>query len=101
MKEERLTALARPSSSCKEQTRPPVREGSPLSTGPQLSHSNNNLVVGRGRGLTPRQTGRLAIDRNVTLTLASDGSWWEEASPEAEESPPLEAATKQRTENSD
>jgi hypothetical protein len=41
---QRMTALARASSNCKRQTRPPKREF-PTSTNPQLSGSNKVLVV--------------------------------------------------------
>jgi hypothetical protein len=30
--------------------------------------SNKNLVLGPGRGLTPRLTGRLTVGRNITAT---------------------------------
>jgi hypothetical protein len=46
-----MTALARASSNCKRQTRPLIREGAP-----------NGCFV-------PRQTGRLTVGRNITLTL--------------------------------
>jgi hypothetical protein len=32
-----------------------------------VTGSNKNLVLGPGRGLTPRLTGRLAVGCNVTL----------------------------------
>jgi hypothetical protein len=43
--------------------------GRPTSTNPKLSDSNKNLVLGPKWGLTPRQTGRLTVCRNVTLTF--------------------------------
>jgi hypothetical protein len=40
------------------------------STNPQMSDSNENLVVRNPHGcLTPRQTGRLTVGRNITLNL--------------------------------
>jgi hypothetical protein len=42
--------------------------GRPTSTKPELSKSNKNLVLGLWWGLRPRQTGRLTVGRNVTLT---------------------------------
>jgi hypothetical protein len=43
--------------------------GRPTSTNPQLSDSNKNLVLGPKWDLTPRQTGRQTVGRNITLTL--------------------------------
>jgi hypothetical protein len=40
-----MTALARASSNCKRQIHPLVRENAPTSTNPQLSESNQDLVV--------------------------------------------------------
>jgi hypothetical protein len=59
------TALARTSSNSKLQTRPLVREGATKNK-PQLSKENRSRVPD-GR-LTPRQTGRQIVSRNVTLT---------------------------------
>jgi hypothetical protein len=36
----------------------------------KMSDSNESLVVGPRRGLTPKLTGRLNVGRNVTLTFA-------------------------------
>jgi hypothetical protein len=45
------------------------QRGRPTSTNRKLSDSNKTLVLGHIWGLTPRQTGRLAVGRKVTLTL--------------------------------
>jgi hypothetical protein len=66
----RITALARPSSNSKWQIHPLVREGTPH------QQTRNCLTVIKiwscapDGGLTPRQTGRLTVCRNITLTLA-------------------------------
>jgi hypothetical protein len=65
----RMTAPSRASSNCKRQTRPLIREGA--------SHQQirNCLAVIKiwswapDGCLTPRQTGRLTVGRNITLTL--------------------------------
>jgi hypothetical protein len=65
----RMTALARTSNNCKRQTRPLVREGA------LHRHIRNCLAVIKicswapDGGVTPRQTGRLTVGRNITLSL--------------------------------
>jgi hypothetical protein len=62
-----MTALARPNSNCKKHTRPLVREGAPH------QQIRNYLTVIKiwawapGGCLTPRQTDRLTVGRNITL----------------------------------
>jgi hypothetical protein len=64
-----MTALAIASSNCKQQTRPLVRVGVPR------QQTQNDLKVIKiwswtlDGCLTPRQTGRLTVSRNITLTL--------------------------------
>jgi hypothetical protein len=53
----KMTALARTSSNCKRQARPLVRESAP-------NQQTRNCFV-------PRQTDRLTVGRNITLTLSS------------------------------
>jgi hypothetical protein len=72
----RMTALARSSSNCKQQTCPLVREGAPH------QQTRNCLTEIKLRswapdgGLTPRQTYWLTVGRNVNLTLTLRvGSW--------------------------
>jgi hypothetical protein len=60
-----MTALASASSNCKRQTRPLVREGAPN----QQTRNNKDLVVTPDECFLPRQTGRLTVGRNITLTL--------------------------------
>jgi hypothetical protein len=62
-----MTALARASSNCKRQTRPHVRE-----TGPHQQTRNCLTVIriAQDGSLTPRQTGRLTVGRNIILTLS-------------------------------
>jgi hypothetical protein len=46
------------------------KRGRPTSTNPQLFDSNTNVVLDPRDGrLTPRQTGRLTVGRNIILTL--------------------------------
>jgi hypothetical protein len=54
------------------------QRGRPTSTYPLLPYSNKHLVLCPRWGLTPKQTGRLAISRNVTLTLCCSllGNCW-------------------------
>jgi hypothetical protein len=65
----RMTALARISSNCKRQTRSLVRESAPHQqtrnclTAIKIWSSDPDVC------LTPRQTGRLTVGRNITLTL--------------------------------
>jgi hypothetical protein len=72
----RKTVLARPSKKWKPQTRPLVRKGG-------THHETRNCLkatearrreIGRGRrwGLTPRQTGRLTVGRNITSNFTFD-----------------------------
>jgi hypothetical protein len=67
--DQRMTALARTSSSCKWQTHPLVREEAPH------QQTRNCLTVIKicswapDGCLTPRQTGRLTVGRNIILTL--------------------------------
>jgi hypothetical protein len=104
-----MTALARTSNNCKGQIRLLFKER-PTTTNPQLSESNKNVVLGPRWGLTPRETGRMTVDRNITLTLTMVESVenfsceeWEArnrglvkfGNPEGER-PPLEVTTKQR-----
>jgi hypothetical protein len=63
----RMTALAKVNSKCKRQTRPLVEVASHINK--PRTGSNKNLVLGLRWGLTPRQTGRLIVGRNITLTL--------------------------------
>jgi hypothetical protein len=64
----RMTALARTNSNCKRQTRPLVREGLPH------QQTSNCLTVIKivswvpDGCLSPRQTGRMTVCRNITLT---------------------------------
>jgi hypothetical protein len=44
------------------------QRGCPISTNPQLSDRNKNLVISPDGGLIPRQTGRLTVGRNIRLT---------------------------------
>jgi hypothetical protein len=71
----RMTALMRPSSNCKWQTIS-HQTGRPTSTNPQLSYSNKNLVLGPRWGLTPRQTGRLIVGCNITLSHGTQNDRW-------------------------
>jgi hypothetical protein len=65
-----MTALARASSGYKGQTRPVVREGA------QHEQTRNCLTViniwswAPDGCFIPRQTGRLTVGRNMTLTLS-------------------------------
>jgi hypothetical protein len=65
----RMTALARTRTNCEEQIPPLVREGAPH------QHTRNCLTVIKiwywapEWGLTPRQSDRLTVDCNITLTL--------------------------------
>jgi hypothetical protein len=76
--EPRVTALARASSNCKWQTHPLVPEGAPH------QQTRNCLTVTKiwycaaDGCLTPRQTGRLNVSRNITLTMSCSFSvgWW-------------------------
>jgi hypothetical protein len=53
-----------------EMTDPSSRQRErPTSTIPQLPDSTKNLIFGPDGCLTPRQSGRLTVRRNVTLTL--------------------------------
>jgi hypothetical protein len=67
----RMIALARASSSCKRQTCPLIRERAPH------QQTRNRLTVIKiwswapDGCLTPRQTGRLIVGRNITLTQLS------------------------------
>jgi hypothetical protein len=69
----RKTGLVRPSSNCKLQTWPLVREGTPH----QQSRSYLKIIKKKKKNwlrvtdgfLTPRQTGCLTIGHNMTLTL--------------------------------
>jgi hypothetical protein len=55
-----------------ELTHPSCRKrGSPISTNPQLSYSNKNLVLGPRCGLISRLDGWLTVGHTVTLTLKS------------------------------
>jgi hypothetical protein len=56
------------SSNCKRQTCPLVREGIPYQQ-TRKCLTNKNLVLGPRRGLDTRRTGRLTVDRNITLIL--------------------------------
>jgi hypothetical protein len=58
-----MTALAIASSNCKQQRERPTQTNS------GLSDSNKNIVLGRSGCFTPRQTARLTVGRNKTLTL--------------------------------
>jgi hypothetical protein len=66
--ESRRTTLAKANSNCKRQTSPLVREGAPQ----QQTH--DCLTVTKfcswppDECLTPRQTGRLTVGRNITFT---------------------------------
>jgi hypothetical protein len=86
-----MTALGRISSSCKQQTRPLIREGAPH------QQTRNYLTVIKiwslapGGCLTTRQTSRLTVGRNATMIL----NFVEE------QRPLLEDVTKQRSEDSD
>jgi hypothetical protein len=63
-----MTALEKASSSCKQQTRPPVKKSDPHE---QIRNSvtvTKNPVLVPRCGLTPRQTGRLTVG-NIMLTL--------------------------------
>jgi hypothetical protein len=64
----KMTALARARSNCKRHS--PCRQRKrPTSTNPQLSDSNENLVVSPRRCFIPRRTGRLTVGRNIRLRL--------------------------------
>jgi hypothetical protein len=64
-----MTALARVNSKCKRMTRTRQR-GRLTPTNPQLSDSNKNLAFWpQIWDLKLRQTGRLTVGRNITLTL--------------------------------
>jgi hypothetical protein len=65
----RMTALTRPSSNCKRQTRALVREGAPHKETRSYLTDNKNLVLGLKWVLDTRQTGQLTVDRNITLTF--------------------------------
>jgi hypothetical protein len=66
----RMTVLAKTRSNCKLQTRPVVRQRAPHQP------TRNSLTVtkiwswAQDGCLTPRQTGRLDVGRNITLTLS-------------------------------
>jgi hypothetical protein len=80
-----MTLLARASINCKRQTRPLVREGAPYQQTLNCL-SNKNLVLGPRCGLTPRQTGRLTVSLNITLTLTFTSS---QTTPLVEEEAPF------------
>jgi hypothetical protein len=65
----KMTALARTSSNCKQQTRPLVREGAP----DQQTRNCQTIIkiwsLAPNGCFVPRQTGRLTVGRNITLTL--------------------------------
>jgi hypothetical protein len=61
-----MTALARPSSNCKRETRPLVREGAPHQQALNCVTVIQIWSLTPDGGLTPRQTGRLTIGRNMT-----------------------------------
>jgi hypothetical protein len=66
----KITALARTSSNCKRQTRSLITENAP----PRHTRdclTNKNLILGPRWVLAPRQTGRLAVSRNITLTFVA------------------------------
>jgi hypothetical protein len=52
------------------------QRGRPTSTNPKLSKKNNQREIGKNWSrvpeecLTPRRTGRVAVGRNVTLTIS-------------------------------
>jgi hypothetical protein len=53
-----------------------LSEGAPYNNNPeQLSHNNTNLVLGAVWGLTPRQTYRLTICHNMSLTFTLNLTW--------------------------
>jgi hypothetical protein len=70
----RMTALAR-FSNCKRQTRPLVIGGAPhqQTRNCLTAKKKKNWSCAPDGGLTPRQTGRLIVGRNITLTLSC---WW-------------------------
>jgi hypothetical protein len=65
----KMTALARTSSNCIRQTRPLVREGAVH----QQTHNSQTVTKiwswAPDGCLTPRQTGRLTVGRNITWTF--------------------------------
>jgi hypothetical protein len=64
----RMTALARSSSNCKRQTRPLVRKGAPHQQTRNCLRVTKIWSWNPRWGLTSRQTGRLTVGRNVTMT---------------------------------
>jgi hypothetical protein len=76
----RMTVPARANSNCKWQTHPLICEGAPH----QQTHNCLTVIkiwswIPDGC-LTPRQTGQLTIDHNITLTLTCEVVWQLEAS---------------------
>jgi hypothetical protein len=63
-----MTALARPYSNCKRQTRPLAREGAPYQQARNCL-TNKNLVLDSRWVFDTRETGRLTVGRNITSTL--------------------------------
>jgi hypothetical protein len=64
-----MTAVARANSNCKRQTRPLVREGA---THQQTRNCLTAIKIwpwAPDGCLKPRQTGRLTVGRNITLTM--------------------------------
>jgi hypothetical protein len=63
------TAPVRTSSNCKRQTRPPVRKGVPHQQTRNCLTLMKMWFGAQDGGLTPRQTGRLTVGCNISLTL--------------------------------
>jgi hypothetical protein len=62
---QRIIALARTSSNCKQQTRSLVKESDPH----QQTRNCLTVIKAPDGSLTPKQTGRLPVGCNVTLTV--------------------------------
>jgi hypothetical protein len=113
----KMTALAKASSNCKRQIRPLVRDGTPHQETRNCMTEIKIWSWAPDGCLTPRETGRLTVGRNTSLTLTWVGSQlvhlgrcsWkvpgsEEQEPldtEAKDATQLEAVTKQRSEDRD
>jgi hypothetical protein len=69
-----MTALAKTSSNFKQQTRPLIREGAPHQQTPNCLAVIKFWSRAPDGCLAPRQTGRLIVGRNKTLTLTLSGS---------------------------
>jgi hypothetical protein len=63
-----MNALASASSNCERQTRPLVREGAAHQQTRKCLTVTKIWSWALGEDLTPRQTGRLTVGRNITLT---------------------------------